>query len=455
MLRYLYSVVPSSRNVVFPGEKGIQRASYFLDLLGNPQEKLKVIHLAGTSGKGSTASLTSQLLEGQGFKVGLHLSPHLLDIRERLQINNQLLSKEKIRESFQALLPAIQKVETSPLGPVTFFEILVTWAFYLFQKEGVDYAVMETGLGGLYDATNTVKNPQKLVLLTKIGHDHQRLLGKTLPEIAFQKAMIIQPGNTALASGQVKSVRMMMEKVATKKKATLSFIEKTKNYQILQSTIKGTVFDFSYDAISLSRLRLSLLGEFQVENASLALSAVCFLSRRDQFTLDQAAIRDCLKTARVAGRMERQKINNKIVIIDGAHNQQKMKALGSSLRTIFPHQKFAFLVSFKQGKDYRKMLEEIFPLAEDITLTSIFKDQPHFRFLSQPLPEVSTYLKRQSPCPFEIEEDPRRALGKALAKTKSVLVITGSLYLLGDIYTPLRELAKRPHFTQGIIPEKN
>ncbi len=158
---YLKTRIPT-REALFVGDLGLQRAKYFMRLLGNPQNKLKVIHIAGTSGKGSTAYLTSQLLQSQGFRVGLSISPHIFDIRERIQINNQLPTEKLILGYFNQILPTIEKMEKCRYGTPTYFEILVGLAYYIFAKEKLDYAVIETGLGGRLDGTNTVTNKNKI-----------------------------------------------------------------------------------------------------------------------------------------------------------------------------------------------------------------------------------------------------------------------------------------------------
>lgn len=182
---FLASHIPKTTSTIFPGEVGLNRAKDFLHLLGDPQEKLKIIHVAGTSGKGSTCYLISSLLESQGFKVGLHQSPHLTDVTERFQINNQNISKEDFVDYLNKIIPAIEKIKH-----ITYFEILVGLAFYIFNDKKVDYAVMETGLGGWYDGTNVVSRPDKLSVITKIGLDHTAILGETIEKIALQKAMI-------------------------------------------------------------------------------------------------------------------------------------------------------------------------------------------------------------------------------------------------------------------------
>src|SRR3989339_1709335 len=216
--------IPKTSTQTFPGELGLNRAKYFLHLLGNPQEKLKIIHVAGTSGKGSTCYLISSLLISQGFKVGLHQSPHLTDVTERFQINNQIISKKEFVFYLNKIIPVINMVGKTFHGQLTYFEILVGLAYLIFYEKKVDYAVIETGLGGKYDGTNIVSRSDKLSVLTKIGLDHINILGKTIEEIAYQKAMIINEKSQAISINQDPKAEKVIREVAKEKKAKLFFV---------------------------------------------------------------------------------------------------------------------------------------------------------------------------------------------------------------------------------------
>lgn len=218
------------RSAEFSSGHGLKRTQYFLKLIGNPQNKIKVIHIAGTSGKGSTATLISQMLASQDFKVGLHLSPHVIDIRERFQINNKLPDEKKVVKYFNQILPAIEQMEVSSYGTPTYFEIIVALSFYMFLNEGLNYAVMETGFGGLYDATNCVSNKNKVVILTKIGLDHMRILGKNISEIAFQKASIIHSHNYVISIQQYPSAQKVIKRIANKNNAYIQWVIPHKNF---------------------------------------------------------------------------------------------------------------------------------------------------------------------------------------------------------------------------------
>jgi len=289
---YLNQYIGKGFKYIFQGEAGLERVKKFYKLLGNPQEKIKIIHVAGTSGKSSTCYLISSLLASQGFKVALTLSPHLVDVCERVQINNKKISKKEFVFYLNKIIPFIN-------GPLSYFEIMVGLAFYVFADKKVDYAVIETGLGGLYDSTNVISRSDKLSVITKIGLDHTNVLGKTIDKIAFQKAMIINKNSQAISIYQNPKVEKIIREVVEKKQAKIIFANKN-NY------------------------KLNLIGDYQKENASLALAAVSYLSQRDGFKLNNEKIKKIFDTANFPGRFDVKKIENKTIIFDGAHNPQKM-----------------------------------------------------------------------------------------------------------------------------------
>lgn len=466
-LEYLYTYIPRGALLLFPGFKGLERTQYLLQLLDNPQDKINVIHIAGTSGKGSTAYLTSLLLTSLGFKVGLHFSPHIIDIRERIQINNQLISKEKFVTYLNEIIPAIERMKDKEWGTPTYFEVLTALHLYVAWKEKVDYDVMETGLGGLYDATNAVQNERKLVILTKIGKDHTRVLGNTLAKIAAQKAGIIHPYNIVLSAWQAKSVREVFDQTAKENRTHGTYIENGITFRNLDIDKNGITFDFSYDKsrpfvisakrnfsgsltfvrddnkendnkVMLKQLHLGMVGKYQAENASLALSAVYTLSQRDTFDVNEQKVRQALSSAHLLGRMEIRHVNSKTVIIDGAHNPQKMQAFLTSLQLLFPKKKFHFLIAFKKNKDVQSMLKQIIPFAKDITITTFFdstNDWLQYHASHEPK-ALGTILDNYNFHNYHVIKSSKKALEACIAVDDiNPIVITGSLYLLGELYS--------------------
>jgi len=415
--QFLALHIPNNFQQRFPGGLGLKRAKYFLHLLGRPQEKLKIIHVAGTSGKGSTCYLISSLLASQGFKVGLHQSPHLTDVTERFQINNQIISKEELVNYLNKIIPMVNLVGKTFHGSLTYFEILIGLAYLIFYEKKVDYVVMETGLGGWFDATNVVERPDKLAVLTKIGLDHANILGKTIEEIALQKAMIINNKSQAISIKQVPEIEKVIKEVAENKMAKLMFV------RVSSRDVINHVFTKN----------LGLIGEYQKENAVLALGVVNFLSLRDGFIIDQNKIKKVFETAKFPGRFDIKKIKNKTIIFDGAHNPQKMEAFLGALIQRYPDKKFNFLLAFKKGKDYQNMLKIIIPWADSIILTSFFTKNQDMINLSEEPAIVGQQLQKIGFNNFEINPSLKKAWKEILEK-KEPIVVTGSLYLVGEIY---------------------
>lgn len=436
-LEYLYQYIPKDPKKNYTAEFGLKRIKYFLNLLGNPQEKIKIIHIAGTSGKGSTAYLTSILLKNLGFRVGLHTSPHITDVCERFQLNNKLITEDDFSHYINELKPYIAKVEKSSFGTPTYFEILVALGYTIFAKEKVDYAVIETGLGGLYDGTNTVDRKDKLVILTKIGFDHVKILGNTLAKIAFQKAGIIQDQNTVITIQQRPVVMKVINQVIAEKKGGLLIMNKP-NYKLRKLSLEGTKFDFILNNINLNDLKLGLIGEHQIENATLALAAVLFLSKRDGFRFDEEKIRQSLEKAKFAARFEVIRYKNKTIVVDGAHNPQKMSILIKTLSSIFPNKKFVFLIAFKKDKEFRKILKEIILVADKLVITRFFTNTQDWLHFSQKPAKIVEVLKKLGFNDYLITDNAKQGLDKALEQDNNILVVTGSLYLIAEIYPTIQ-----------------
>jgi len=429
---YLQSFIPGNKVARFPGEEGIVRTKEFLKLLGSPQNKLKVIHVAGTSGKGSTSFMISTFLKSQGFKVGLHLSPHLIDIRERTEINNAFLDEKRYKQYFIEIMPAIEKMKDSSVGAITYFEILVGFAYYVFFKEKVDYAVMEVGLGGLYDGTNVVERQDKLAVITKIGFDHVKVLGNTLTQIAHQKAQICMDKGDMISIYQIPSVEKEIISIAKKKTALLSIVGK-KSIKAISCMGGKTQFTFEWNNKVLNAVVIGLFGAHQAQNAALALAVIFHLATRDGFIFDEKRIRHIAQSLRFEGRMDSIQKENGVIILDGAHNRQKMKAFLTALSTFAPGKKYTFILAFKNDKDYQQMLLRILPYANKIICTSIFSDNQDSHHFSTSPAIIRDFLINEGFTNVEIMENVRE-IKSYLKNTKDDVVVTGSLYLLGDIY---------------------
>lgn len=389
-----------------------------LSQLGNPQDKLSVIHLVGTSGKGSTAYLISQLLQSQGFKVGLNVKPHIIDIRERCQINGKFITKEEFCKYVNKIITAAEKIKNTLVGHPSYFEMTVAIAYMAFVDHDVDYAIIETGMGGQYDATNLVHNPNKLVVLTRIGFDHTQFLGNTLSKIALTKAKAIQKNNHVISIKQHYRVKRIISSVSYQEDAAVEFVETPKNNESLFSEIPSL---------------------YQKENAKLALTAVSYLSKRDSFQLDMDKIKTVFSAFQFPGRIERMTIKGKNIIVDGAHNPQKMRALIKDLKHFYPVKKFTFLIGFKSGKDTSQMIKIMLPVAKKIIATDFYTDRQDWPVKSVTIENLGAILNKYGFTNFEKVHDPERALELFIRELKTDGVITGSLYLIGEIYRQLKK----------------
>jgi dihydrofolate synthase/folylpolyglutamate synthase len=378
-----------------------------MDFLGNPQDSLKVVHVAGTSGKTSTSYYVAALLHEAGKKVGLSVSPHVVAVNERVQINLEPLAEAEFCRELSEFLEIIAKSDVTP----TYFELLVAFAYWEFAKQHVDYAVMEVGLGGLLDGTNVVNRDDKVCVITDIGLDHVNVLGNTLPEIAIQKAGIIQPKNTVFTHRQAIEILTVFQKRCDEQGAELQIIEPGKLLADLE-----------------------FLPLFQQHNFTLAQAASNFALQRDDhvtFTAEQIQ-----KSAHVhiPARMEIFKCDDKTIILDGAHNAQKLQALIESIKVKFPGQKVAALVSFADGRDYRleSSLQELAGLTDTLIITTFHKGQdlPH----GAVEPGVLVKLARvQGFATIETVSDPAQAFTKLLRRPEPVLLVTGSFFLMNEV----------------------
>ena len=413
-LKFVYDHIPTELNKKFAGQFGHERAVHLLALLGDPQNSLKVVHVAGTSGKGSTAFYISQLLAAHGFTVSLTVSPHLIDIRERCQINNRLISKKEFVETLNKIAPKIMKMKKSRYGKPSYFDLMIALFFQFSKNRKVDYAVVETGLGGLYDSTNTVKRSDKLCVITRIGLDHTEILGNSLDKIARQKSGIVRENNTLITHRQVKPVRSVFEKRVKEKKGSLIFAGE-----------------------KLEGLELNSPALYQRENCSLALAALYHLGKRDGFKVDRNKIRRTLMTKHFPGRMDVFVKRGITVIADGAHNKQKMASFVKSLKNLTT-KKIPFLVAFKEGKKYKAMLDKIIPAASHIIVTSFETRGMDLTIKSENGEAIDDYLKKKKFSKRIFIRDNKAAVKELLKKKSKYVAITGSLYLLSAVYSIIR-----------------
>ncbi|MBI4225838.1 hypothetical protein HY612_01875, partial [Candidatus Roizmanbacteria bacterium] len=380
----------------------------------------------------------------QSFNVGLSVSPHIIDIRERCQINNRFITEDEFTQTFLEIIPAVEETNKSKYGRASYFDILIAFAFYLFWKKRVDFAVIETGLGGLYDSTNIVKNSKKIAVITKIGLDHQWYLGNTYSKVAFQKAGIIQKRNNVVTIDQKQSVIDVFNQRVQEKRAKLYLVKHGVNIQNIKIDQNKTQFDFQFQNLELPKIKLGLIGYHQAENAGEALTSLSIASNLYHFKIKKGQIYKSLRTAFVPGRFEIILANKRDIIIDGAHNQQKMKTFLKSLIAIYPNIKFNFLISFSSGKDQittmEEMLKKIISYAKHIYLTEftlVKQDNNHKAVAYARIQHVLAKLHFTN---YTHIKDSASFLHKYAKREGNPLVITGSLYLISSLYQNIQKL---------------
>jgi len=384
----------------------LDRMQKIMAVLGSPQNKVKVVHVAGTSGKTSTSYFIASLLGKSGKKVGLTVSPHIESMRDRVQINLVPISEQQFAKYFSEFWHIVEPAHIE----LTYFEILVAFAYWVFAKEGVDYAVVEVGLGGLLDGTNVVTRQDKICVITDIGYDHVAILGNTLGEIAAQKAGIIQEGNTILTYRQAPEIMEQITQRAEAKNAHLKIAPQD-----------------AEDALKTSLQNLPL---YQQRNWLLAHSVWQTIRDRDDLTtLTPEQLTRTMIT--VPGRQEVFEKNGKTIILDGAHNPQKAEALAASLAQKYPGRKFALGVSIKEDKDYQATLDVLLPLANSVVATRLTGSQD-FSFNSITTEKIAEVCRIYS-LAFQYVEDHQKFLDILLNQPNEFILITGSLYLVGSI----------------------
>lgn len=425
---YILTYIPQTSDTTFPGLLGWQRTQNIMERLGNPQDKVKVIHVAGTSGKGSTCTLISTILQSQGATVGLNLSPHIIDIRERIQINGSLVSQDEFVQYLNSIVAVIEETRNTRYGKPTYFDVVTALAFTVFADKNVDYAVIETGLGGLLDGTNVVTRADKVAVITKIGLDHMAILGNTEEKIAQQKAGIIQYKNPVFTTTQRNEVLSVFQNEVAKKQTVLSI---SQHPQTVQNTQEGIVFDYKGIQWNIHNLEVGLFGDFQAENASLALQVCEFISQRDSLPFNEASLRRKLQMIRFPGRFEEKTISSKTVILDGAHNPQKMNAFVTGIQHRYPGKKFHILLACKSGKDIEEIVPILLPVSEHIILTTFSNNGNDLIHTSTTPQDLAAVLKKHDFNSYEIIVDLKTAIQKVLSDEHEY-IITGSLYLIGE-----------------------
>lgn len=413
----------------FGSKLGLENITYLLDLMGNPNEKLKIIHVAGTNGKGSTSSFIASVLKAAGYKVGLYTSPYLEEFTERIRVNGENIPKKDLGEVTSFVKENVDKMVECGMNHATEFEIVTAIGFEYFKRQNVDFVVLEVGLGGRFDATNVVENPLVSVI-TPIDFDHTDYLGDTLDKIAYEKAGIIKENSFVASFPQQKEAMKVIEEVCRVRngkliKAPIDSIE------ILKQDDRGQSFNVEYGNEKLKNITISMLGKHQIENATVALTALYILEKEHDVKISRSALYKGFKENIWPGRLEIIK-RKPLILIDGAHNPQGMKALSKVLKELFSDRNIILGIGILGDKD-ASMLDEIVPLANKLVLTK--PNNPRAMSVEN-LEKILEKYEKITLKKEKIVDAVEEAL--FLANDDDVVVFAGSLYMIGEVRTILK-----------------
>lgn len=343
---------------------GLSRMDYLMKSLGHPGRKFPAVHIAGTNGKGSVGAYLLSSLTAAGYRVGLYTSPHLFEVRERIAIGYEYIAYQELAEMLEMVKPFIEKLQEKS-DPPTYFELLTVLACLYFAQKQVDLALVEVGIEGRFDATNVVL--PFLTVLTQIELEHQEFLGEDY-ESVLKEALGLLRSHVPCVSAEKKEVaKKALAEEASLKKSQLFLLGKEANFEKVSVNLSGQTFNYRGLNWNLREVEIGLLGDFQFENASLALLALEVLEKRG-FNLPESAVRQGFKRAFWPGRLQLVKCSP-WVVVDGAHNPSGARVFRESLEKLFGDQRKLLIVGVLREKDARGVVNELAPLTKEIWVT--------------------------------------------------------------------------------------
>lgn len=427
----------------FGSRLGLERMTELMHRLGDPQDGLKVFHVAGTNGKGSTARYIYESLIEAGYHAGLYTSPFLEKFNERIEADRKAISDEDLEECTDIVLEKVDEMIADGLESPTEFEVVTAVAFVYYDKIKCDTAVLEVGLGGRGDSTNIIKSPAVSVIAS-ISYDHMDRLGSTIPEIAGEKAGIIKAGCPVVVSTEREDALEVFRNKASELGAPLYDARSLASYNIKELRADGAVFDYHLDKtesteeVELKDLQISMGGEHQVINACEAVTALLI---QDQFNVPEAAIRRGLRRAKQPGRFEimYSPSSGPWVLLDGAHNQDAARRLRGAVDEFFPGKSVLFVCGVLKDKDLSAILDEFVEIGDDFIATEPENDRKLTAY------ELAKAIHERGKLVYEVPKpEDATALAMSIAKGYDVVLFTGSLYLIGKIRTLLRNGYLKP-----------
>ncbi len=406
----------------FGSQLGLARIEKLLDLMGNPQNRYKTIHVTGTNGKGSTAAMLTAILTAAGISTALYTSPHLAHYTERMRINNREVSQQEFAAVIACTAGFVAQMVQAGFDHPTEFEVLTAAAFQLFAEQKVEYAVIEVGLGGLLDSTNVIV--PELSVITNVALDHMDRCGTTLEQIAVHKAGIIKQGRPVITAATGAALQVISQQ-AVRLSSVLTVYGKDFFSEVVSHNVAGQEIRF-FDQRTEVTAHLSLLGAHQAVNAALAVAAAAYLSQQDS-RVNEAALKQGLERTNWQGRFE-VRHGKPVVIFDGAHNPAGVKVLRRTLNEYFPCRSIVFVLGILRDKAITEMLAGLLLAQDKVVVTLPLSER------ASPAVDVAQQIQQLGiVAAVQVENNICDALAIAiqLAGPEGIVCVTGSLYLIG------------------------
>ena len=411
-IEYLYS------RLKFGSIPGLERIEALCNLVGNPQDKLRFVHVGGTNGKGSTCSMIAGMLQNAGYKTGLFTSPYVIDFRERIQIDGEMIDPDELGSIVEELIPLVAELDKQEITP-TEFEVLTVVALVYYQRHNCDFVVLEVGLGGLCDSTNIIKNPEVCVI-TSVSYDHTHILGETIEEIAFQKSGIIKENTSVVVYPQpFEEAQQIIIKTAKEKNCRIYAVDEDLINPV-ESDMSGSVFSYKDYTV-----KVSLVGAHQLYIAATAFEAsIALIERGVNLTVENILFG--IENAHIAART--QIVSKKpLVLIDGGHNPDGVAALCKNLVTVFSGKSVTAIVGMMADKDISESAKLLAPLCDKILTVTV--DNPR----SMKADGLKEIFERYN-SDVTAFDNLGSALNEVIGKIgeNEMLLICGSLYLASE-----------------------
>ncbi|MEK4028646.1 folylpolyglutamate synthase/dihydrofolate synthase family protein [Pseudobacillus sp. FSL P4-0506] len=407
---------------------GLKRMEWLMERMNHPEHHLRAVHIGGTNGKGSTVAMMRSMLQEAGYEVGTFTSPYIEQFNERISVNGEAISDEEIMKLTAVIKPLAEELEKTELGSPSEFEVITAMALYYFAWiRPVDIVLFEVGLGGRLDSTNVIQ--PLLSVITTIGMDHMQFLGDTLEAIAFEKAGIIKNGAPVVSGVKQEAAREIIQQRAKEVKSAVYQLGEQFKADWQRSLPQGEMFHFESVFANMRDLPTGLNGLHQTENAATAVMAILYLRTFYAFLVEEEHIRAGLQSVSWPGRME-YAMEQPVVLLDGAHNPEGMKALVASLAERFPDKRITALFAGMRDKKLDEMIAILKQAAHRMAFTSF--DFPR----AAGKKEFQAFLENQMWI-----EDWQRFIEEfqTTAKENEVLIVTGSLYFISSVKKFIKE----------------